>query len=329
MDVGTGSPKIIQPGYAPTKESSNPLQTALLGVLFGLVLGVALALLREQADRRLHRAEDVSGAFDAPVVTTVPRHRSLKKHVPFADLPPDVAEAFRMLHVNLRFGRSDPVRTVLVTSSRPREGKTTVAWNLASAAASSGLPVALVEADMRRPTLAERYGLAPEPGLAEVVQREIPVTEALQPVSPLPGDASSNGRSGGRLEVIVAGRLPHDPWALTQSAAMDGVLDQLKQSHELVVLDTPPIPHVADAISLLGSVDGVLITALLNNTRGPDAERLRDQLSGLGAPVIGIVANGGSAADGYAYVRSSTRDDFDGPPPSTPRVDVPEFLPRR
>ena len=67
--------------------------------------GVALALLRDQSDRRLHRAEDVSGAFDAPVVTTVPRHRKLKRHAPFEDLPPEVAEAFRMLQVNLRYGR--------------------------------------------------------------------------------------------------------------------------------------------------------------------------------------------------------------------------------
>jgi capsular exopolysaccharide synthesis family protein len=299
--AGTGSPQIIQPAYLPTEESSNLLQTILLGLLFGLVLGVALALLRDQADRRLHRAEDVSGAFEAPVVTTVPRHRKLQKHARYGDLPPEVAEAFRMLQVNLRYGRDHPVRTVLVTSSRSREGKTTVAWNLASAAASSGLSVVLVEADMRRPALAKRYGLDPGPGLAEVLRGDIATSAALQPVFPSPNDAAGNGRPTGRLQVIVAGNAPHDPWALTQSPAMERLLEVLTEHHDLVVFDTPPIPHVADAVSLLGRVDGVIVTASLNNTRGPDAERLRNQLASLDAPVLGVVANGGSAVDGYAY----------------------------
>ena len=304
--AGTGSPQIIQPAYLPTGESGNVLQTILLGLLFGVVLGVALALLRDQADRRLHRAEDVSGAFEAPVVTTVPRHRKLKKHARYQDLPPEVAEAFRMLQVNLRYGRDRAVRSVLVTSSRSREGKTTVAWNLASAAASSGLSVVLVEADMRRPALAERYGLEPGPGLAEVLRGDIAASAALQPVFPTPTDAAGNGRPSGRLQVIVAGNAPHDPWALTQSPAMERLLEVLTEHHDLVVFDTPPIPHVADAVSLLRRVDGVIVTASLNNTRGPDAERLRNQLAALDAPVLGVVANGGSAVDGYAYAPASS-----------------------
>jgi succinoglycan biosynthesis transport protein ExoP len=299
-DVGNGSPQIIQRGFVPTSKSGNPLQTILLGALFGLVLGVGLALLREQADGRLHRTEQVSAAFDAPVLTTVPRNRALKRHVPFADLPPEVAEAFRMLQMNLRYSENEPVRSILVTSARSREGKTTVAWNLASAATSSGLAVALVEADMRRPSLAERYGLAPEPGLADALSGEISVPEALQAVRPLSGEAKGNGYSR-RLDVLVAGRTPPDPWALMQSSAMAELLEVLKQHHDLVVLDTPPIPHVADAISLLRRVDGVLVTASVNSTRGPEARRLRDQLQTLDARILGVVANGGSAAAGYAY----------------------------
>jgi polysaccharide biosynthesis transport protein len=103
--TGTGSPRIIQPGYIPSEQASNPLTTVLLGALFGLVLGLGLALLREQADRRLHGADQVAAAFDAPVLTTVPRDRTLKRHVPFRDLPFETAEAFRMLQMNLRFGR--------------------------------------------------------------------------------------------------------------------------------------------------------------------------------------------------------------------------------
>jgi polysaccharide biosynthesis transport protein len=260
---------------------------------------VGLALLREQADLRLHRAEEVSAAFEAPVLTTVPRNRALKRHRRFGDLPLEVAEAFRMLLMNLRYAESEPVRSVMVTSARSREGKTTVAWNLASAAASSGLAVALVEADMRRPSIAERYDLSREPGLADVLTGGISIPEALQ-AAPLSADAKSNGHSR-RLDVLVAGKPPPDPWAQMQSRAMTQLLEVLKQHHDLVVLDTAPIPHVADAISLLRRVDGVLVTASVNSTRGPEARQLRDQLQTLDARILGVVANGGSAATGYAY----------------------------
>ena len=299
-EVGVGNPTVIQDGFVPTAVVGNPVRTVLLGVLFGVVLGVGLALLREQADRRLHRPEEVSAAFEAPVLTTIPRSRALKRNVRFGDLPPEVAEAFRMLQVNLRYARSEPVRSLMVTSSRSGEGKSTVAWNLASAAVTSGLSVALVEADLRRPSFAERFDLEPEPGLAEALQGEITIAEAMQPVLPLERVASLNGHQR-RLQVLVAGAPATDPWALVQSDAMGRLLDVLKSHHDLVVVDTAPIPHVADAISLLRHVDGVIVAASVNSTKGPDARRLRDQLQGLDARVLGVVANGGTTVSGYGY----------------------------
>ncbi len=303
-ETGTGSPIVIQSGFVPSSKTGNPVRTIVLGVLFGLVLGIGLALLREQADRRLHRPEEVSAAFEAPVLTTVPRSRALKRHVVFGQLPSEVAEAFRMLQVNLRYAHSKPVRSVLVTSSRSREGKTTIAWNLASAAATGGLSVALVEADLRRPSVAERYDLEPEPGLSEALRGEITIAEALQPVLPLGDVAALNGRQR-RLNVLIAGAPSPDPWALMQSDAMGRVLDVLTQHHDLVVVDTPPIAHVADAVSLLRHVDGVLVAASVNSTSGPDARRLRDQLQALDARVLGVVANGGTPVGGYGYSSTS------------------------
>lgn len=306
-EVGTGSPQIIQPAYVPTSESTNPVQTVVLGGLFGVLLGVGLALVREQADRKLRRTEQVSAVFDAPVLTTVPRSRALKRHKPFADLPPQVAEAFRMLQMDLRFGHGEPMRSVLVTSSRSGEGKTTVAANLAAAAASAGLSVALVEADLRGPCLAERYDLEPAPGLAEALQGEVSTAAALQPIGSVSGDGTLAGRPR-PLDVLVAGQPAANPWALMQSSIMPRVFELLGNDHDLVVVDTSPIPHVADAIALLRQVDGVLVTASVNSTNGPEASRLRDQLQALDANVIGVVANGGSAATGYAaYPPASAR----------------------
>ena len=304
--TGTGSPQIIQPGYIPTTKSGNPLRTVGLGLLFGVVLGLGLALLREQADRRLHRADQVSAAFDAPVLTTVPRDRTLKRHVPFRDLPFETAEAFRMLQMNLRFGRSEAVRSVLITSARSEEGKTTIAWNLACAAASGGLSVALVEADLRRTCMAERFDLHAEPGLAEVLEGEEELTSAVQRIALLPAHEGTNGHQRA-FDVLVGGTPDSDPWALLQSARTAEVLGVLKERHDLVIIDTPPIAHVSDAISLLQHVDGVLVAASVSSTRDPEARRLRDQLQELDADVLGVVANGGTAQSGYGYSGSVER----------------------
>ena len=304
-EVGMGSPKIIQRGYVPSAEAGNPVQTIVLGTLFGLLLGIGLALVREQSDRKLRRTEQVTAAFEAPVLTTVPRSRALKRHKPFADLPPQVAEAFRMLQMNLRFAREHPVRSVLVTSARTGEGKTTLAVQLDVALAASGKSVALVEADLRRPSMAKRYDLDNAPGLTEALQGDVSIEEATQSILPISGGASPIGHPRA-LHVIVAGNPSSNPWALMQSSVMSRILDVLAKDHDLVVVDTPPIPHVADAISLLRHVDGVIVTASVNSTRGPDASRLRDMLQGLDAHVIGVVANGGNAVTGYAaYARAT------------------------
>jgi Mrp family chromosome partitioning ATPase len=92
-----------------------------------------------------------------------------------------------------------------------------------------------------------------------------------------------------------------------QSGVMDRALRVLLQRHDLVVVDTPPIPYVADAVSLLGSVDGVIVVASMSSTKGPEAARLRDQLATFDAPVLGVVANRGSAVRGYTYAPTTTR----------------------
>ena len=180
--TGTGSPTIIQPGYVPTEQGGQPAaHRASSALLLGSSWASAWRCCASRPTAGCTGADQVSAAFDAPVLTTVPRDRALKRYVPFRELPFETAEAFRMLQMNLRFGRSEAVRSVLITSARSEEGKTTIAWNLACAAASGGLSVALVEADLRRMCLAERYDLHAEPGLAELLEGEVEL---------VPGDAA-------------------------------------------------------------------------------------------------------------------------------------------
>ncbi len=155
---------------------------------------------------------------------------------------------------------------------------------------------------MRRPTLAERYGLQPGPGVTEVVEQRTDLHAALQPLTNVRGD-----RYGRQLNVLVAGQLPPDPWAILQSEAMGWILDTLKRDHDLVVVDTPPLPHVADAISLLRHVDGVIVAASANSTRGDDARRLREQLQGLDARCWAWWSTAAPPSAATATCRASSR----------------------
>lgn len=301
--VGTGSPSIIQTAYSPTSPSGSIAQFVALGAALGLVLGAGIALLREQADQRLRHTGAVAAAFDAPVLATLPRNRALAGRRDFTTLPVATVEALQMLQVNLRYGHGHPLRSVIVTSSGPREGKTTVAWNLCLAAASSGLSVALIDADLRRSNLASGYRLQPSPGLSEVLDGQVRVADAIQTVKFDRGATNGHDPASATVDVLVAGVTTSDPSRMLQSSQMTGMLDAMQRQYDLVVVDTPPIGRVADAIALLRSVDGVVVVASVNRLRGGDAHSLRNQLQGLGANVIGVVANGGAGSGSYAFPR--------------------------
>jgi succinoglycan biosynthesis transport protein ExoP len=293
--AGTGDPQLIQAGFVPSHASGKPLEIVLLGALFGVLLGVGLALLREQTDTRLRDAGAVSAAFDAPVLATVANNRALARHLPFPSLPSQVAAPFLMVQAHLRYGHSEPVRTLLVTSARAGQGKTTVAWNLANAAAASGLSTVLVDADLQRSSIASRYGLVPAPGLSEVLRGEVELAAAVQSVS-TSGDAAQNGHPRA-LDVIVAGAPAVDASMLLQSERMTRVLSSLSQ-YRLVIVDALSFEQESGAISLLRLIDNVLVVAPLNSSRGIEAERLRGELEALDARVVGIVVMGGGRRGG-------------------------------
>jgi Mrp family chromosome partitioning ATPase len=146
------------------------------------------------------------------------------------------------------------------------------------------------------------------------------VANALQHFMPLPETAGLNGHQR-PVHVLTAGQPPPDPWRLMQSPVMARVLEVVERDHDLVIIDTPPIAHVADSISLLRQVDGVVVVASVNSTEGPEAGRLRENLQTLGAKVLGVVANGGSAATGYAYAPAAPAASAGPPPGIAPLAD--------
>ncbi|MDQ3740253.1 MAG: polysaccharide biosynthesis tyrosine autokinase [Actinomycetota bacterium] len=280
----TGNAELVQAASPPGSPSSPATnRNILMGGLLGLLVGVGLALLLDRLDRRISDITELEPLYGVPLVGAIPDSRALRSS-PSAELSPHEAEAFRMLRTTLRYFNVDrSVRSLLVTSSAAQDGKTTVAWHLArTAAMSADTRVLIVETDLRRPTLASKYGLNPTPGLSELLTRDITLDDVLQHV-PLAGNA--------QLDVITAGAWPPNPSELVESARMRAVLDQLKSIYDLVVVDTAPTSVVADGIPLMSQVNGVLIVTRVGSTTRDAAMTMRRQLEAVNAPVLGVIAN--------------------------------------
>jgi capsular exopolysaccharide synthesis family protein len=286
----TGNAELVQPASLPGSPSyPRTLRNALIGGLLGLVFGVLLAFMVERIARPLRDADEAQEAFGLPVVGTIPNSQmiaSASEWLPFADV-----ESFQTLRGALHYFNHDrSLHSVVVTSSAASEGKSTVAWNLAVVAASSTKTV-LIEADLRKPTLAVTHSLFPTPGLSDLLTKQVQLQDALQTLV-IEADADSLHGGGQSLDILVAGSAPPNPAQLLEGGAMELLLAELTHTYDLVVIDTPPVGLVADAFPILNQVDGVLAVCRVGETTQDAAAHLRQQLERLGAPLLGVVVNG-------------------------------------
>src|SRR4051812_12923183 len=296
----TGNAELVQQASTGTLTSPQTKRNVVIAALFGLIMGCGLAVLLERLDRRLKDPKQVSDLYGRPVIGAVPESREIARtEQGFDDLPTNEAEPMRMLRANLRYFNVDrEVRSVLVTSAAPGEGKSTVAKHLASAAASTGERVLLVEADLRRPTLKTRMQLSGDNGLSQVLAGTRSLRSAIEQV-----EVAGSGGESRMLSVLASGPIPPNPTDLIESDRMRQVLKAVGEKYDLVVIDTPPTSVVSDAIPLVKSVDGVLVVSRLGKTTRDSSVHLRDQLNNLGAYVLGVVVNSVTrgSSSGYAY----------------------------
>ena len=292
----TGEAQLVQPAIAPDSPSSpKTARNVALGILLGLVLGISLALLRDQFDRRLKTVEEAEGAFGLSVLATIPQSRHLDG-ADDATLRGEEAEAFRMLRANLRyFGIDQELKSIMITSPASEDGKTMVAWNLALTEVHASKRILYIEADLRRPTLAEHLSLPREKGLGLVLAGNLEAKAAIVKVR--------------GVDVLPAGPLPPNPAELIDSKRMEDLLAWAEGEYDRVIVDTPPAAVVADALPLIQRLDRVLVVARLGHTPRDAAEHLREQLVNVEAPVIGIVINGAAAKADDSYYRSPANSD--------------------
>jgi capsular exopolysaccharide synthesis family protein len=300
----TGNAELVQTADVPDEASSPKIaRNTVLGGILGLLLGVGLALLFERVDRRVREPAELEELLELPVLGAVPASAFLAEAPEQTErpLPFSEAEAFRMLRTRLRYFNVDrDIRSVVVTSAVPSEGKSTVAWNLAMTAAGAGTRVVLIEADLHHPTFAETVGIAPLPGLAEILTKQSSYDGAVQEVV-VPGRVNG-GPAGRRLHVLVAGTRPPNPAELLESEEMASLVRDASRDYDLVVLDTPPVNVLADAIPLMRKASGVIVVSAIGQSTRDDVTSLRQQIDKLGIPALGAVANKVEAKGGrYGY----------------------------
>jgi capsular exopolysaccharide synthesis family protein len=312
-ELGFKNVEVAQEALVPTSVSSpKTKKNTILGAVVGLLLGLGIAFTLERLDRRIREPEDLETIYRLPTLGVVPKLPTRSRSAgpdqrSGTPLPPAVAEAFSLIRAHLRFFNVDrDVRTIVIGSPAPGDGKSTIARHLAEAATSSGSRVLLIEADLRQPTLAQKLDIEVGPGLADVLIGAVSMADAIQSVKlTAPAGEVAGGRG---LDVLVAGAVPPpNPGELLESGAMATVLARSKAIYDLVVIDTPPLGAVSDAFPLLTKVDGVVIVGRLGFSRRDAAVQLHQILVSSAAPLLGVISNGSSAGAPTPYPGVGTK----------------------
>lgn len=289
--VRANAVSIVEPAVA-TWTPSTPRRELLvsLGFLLGLIGGGGLVFLVENLDTRLHSAERIASVTGLPILARIPAARQPGQSLFNSDSSQE--EAFRHLRTQL-FSRHPKARskTLLVTSTEPGEGKSTVVANLARATGHSGRRVIVVDADLRRPHVHRIFGLPNDAGLSDVLQADVN-----------PDDVIQDGRTPG-VKVLTSGPLPPEPAELLESAPWGGLIRRLAQRFDAVIVDSPSLLAVTDAAVIAPTVGRVvLVVGRAQARREPVQEALR-QLSHLNVQPVGVVVNRAEQDGHYSHYR--------------------------
>lgn len=304
----TGGAQIVsaaQPSTSPV--SPTPKRDALVALFVGLILGIGLAFLREYLDDTIKSKDDLDAALGGlSVLTIVPRVEEWKDadrtELITRERPKSPhAEAYRTLRTSVQFvGLERPVKLIHITSPGQAEGKTTTLANLGVIMARAGKRVVMVDCDLRKPRVESFFGLPNEVGFTNVVVGDTELADAVVAVPNEPG-----------LALLPAGPPPPNPSELLSSRRASDILRALGEEADFVLIDSPPVLPVTDAIVLAGVVDATVVVVTANRTTKRQLQRALELLQQVDAPVIGAVLNSATQGErgyGYAYEYSYGAD---------------------
>jgi non-specific protein-tyrosine kinase len=287
---------ILEPAAVPLEPVGSQLVVNMLvAAIVGLALAAGGAYLIDFLDDSIKDGEDAQQLLGVPTLATVPELTAAEEHEKLVMLyttPHPAAESYRMLRTNLQFASVDrPIRMLLVTSPAPEDGKSLTAANLAAAYTRAGKRVILIDADLHRPSQQHFFRLRNNWGLTlGLFDSNMDISHLLQETS-IPG-----------LQVMTTGPLPPNPAELLGSRRMQEILLELREEADIVIVDSPPISAVSDALILTNQTDGILLVVKANKTSRTLARKALNTLRQVKAHVIGTVYNGVAEYDSdYAY----------------------------
>ena len=294
--------ELIRPAQVPGAPVSPRTQlNVVLGALLGLMAGVGMAVLRATLDTSIKSLEELEDATGATPLGSVGFDPSAAKRPLVTPKDASRSEAYRTIRTNLQYVDVDnPPRCVVITSSVPGEGKSTTAANLAIALAQGGSKVLLVEADLRRPRIADYLGVDGSIGLTDILIGRAAVGDTIIPWQ------------RGLLDFLPSGAIPPNPSELLGSRQLAELLANLRTRYDVLILDAPPLLPVTDAAILSGVADGVILVARHGETRREQAQQAAAALAQVNGHVVGTILNfapvrrrGGGYGYGYGYGQRS------------------------
>lgn len=295
---------VVDPALLPANPVLKRKTTVVLTFfIVGLAAGIMVAFLLESLDTGLRNVAEVEGILELPSLAIIPRFRrpadtpgqsvAARNIISLSQPKSQFAEAFRSLRTSLLLSSAgQPPKYILLTSATPAEGKTTASINLSTVLAQGSDRVLLIDADLRRPTVHERFGLSARVGLSSVLTGSASFEKAIQQVSEVPN-----------LDILVSGPMPPFPTELLSSEPMRRLLESVADRYTHIVIDSPPVLSVTDAVLLAREADAVVLVIRQGKSSKHIVRRARDLLLRSGAPVTGILLNAVdvSSPDYYGY----------------------------
>lgn len=290
---GLNTTSVIDEAIVPdTPIRPRPKYNLFIAGMLGLFVSFGGIILLEFLDPSFKREEEITRYLGLPILGQIERFASRGKEKPLVlveDSKSPISESFRIIRTNIRFASADKsIKSILITSSSPQEGKSFITANLAGAFALSDQKTILVDADLRKPTLHHFFGLTNEKGLTDNLLKKEFDKETVQSVKGSP-----------YLKFISSGFLPPNPAELLGSKKLSEFLTDIEKQSDIVIIDSPPTNIVTDSAILGTQVDGVLLVAELGKTNRYLLKQAKDSLDKVGANVLGVILNRTSHHKGY------------------------------
>lgn len=264
-----------------TPVSPNKIKNILIGFIISLVISVCIILILSYMDNTFKTRDQLEKSIDIPILALIPRSNERKKgKVELQENPTSiVSEAYRSLRTNIQYSSFDKkIKTIVLTSAEPSEGKSTTAANLALAMAQDEKKVIILDCDLRKPSLHKVFGISNDNGLSDVLLEKIDLRSAIQ-----------KQESG--VHALTVGTFTPNPAEVIGSQVMESLIYQLKAIYDYIIIDTPPVLPVTDSQILASKVDGAILVVRAEVTKKDNLINAKKSLEKVNANIIGAVMN--------------------------------------